>query len=69
MERAALAQWQQEHGDHAYAKARDRLAVALQEAEASVKRDEQRMAGAAVLDMVHDIMSMERRKPAPVESP
>lgn len=65
MERHALDQWRAEHGGHAYATARDALSGALQGAESSVRRGEQNRAGAAVLDMVHDIMGMERVSSAP----
>jgi hypothetical protein len=60
MERNALARWQEEHGHHAYAKTRDRLVGAIQEAETAIRDGEQRKAGEAVLDMVHDIMGAER---------
>lgn len=60
MERNALAQWQQEHGHHAYAKTRDRIAGAIQEAESAIRGEEGRKSGEAVLDMVHDIMGAKR---------
>lgn len=65
MERRALAEWNAEHGSHSYAKARDELARALQLAESSVRGEEQKKAGEAVMDMVHDIMGLYRRLPAP----
>ena len=64
-ETAAMRRWDYEHGHHAYAKARDTLAQALQYAEGSVSRDEQRKAGEAVLDMVADVYGMRRRSDGP----
>lgn len=55
-----LEEWQRMHGHHAYAKARDALANALNVAETSVMHDQQRNAGAAVLDMVADVFGMPR---------
>ena len=49
-----LDDWQREHGGHAYARARDELARALQAAEKDVR------SGAAVLDMVHDVFNLPR---------
>lgn len=60
-ESAALNAWQQEHGAHPYAKARDVLAHALQSAEGTVG------SGDAVLDMVADVFSLSRRK-SPAET-
>lgn len=54
-ETALVNQWQREHGDHAYAKARDALAGACQHAEGTMG------SGEAVLDMVHDIFNLPRR--------
>jgi hypothetical protein len=54
-EEARLRVWQVEHGNHPYAKARDELAGALQQAEGKVGT------GPAVLDMVHDVFGVERR--------
>ena len=55
-ESAMLDRWQTEHGNHPYAKARDGLARACQAAEKDVR------SGEAVLDMVHDIFNLPRRK-------
>lgn len=60
-ERARLEEWQRTHGHHAYAKARDDLAKALNVAETTLKREEQRKAGEAVMDMVHDVFGLLRR--------
>jgi hypothetical protein len=64
METAALRKWDAEHSHHPYAKARDELAKALQIAESSVKREEHDASGYAVLDMVHDVLGLERSSPA-----
>lgn len=55
-ESAQVQRWQEEHGAHAYAKARDQLAGALQGAESAVA------SGEAMLDMVHDVLG--RRRPS-----
>lgn len=53
-EDALVKQWTAEHGSHSYAKARDELAAHLHRAETHGGR------GAAVLDMVHDVLGLER---------
>lgn len=58
-ESEALNVWQQEHGHHVYAKARDELARALQAAEGVMG------SGAAVLDMVADVFNQPRPSRAP----
>lgn len=64
-ETSAMRRWDAEHGSHAYAKARDTLAQALQAAESSVRVEEQENAGEAVLDMVADVYRMRRRSDGP----
>jgi hypothetical protein len=56
MEQAQLQQWDEEHGSHPYARARDTLAQALQSAEGAVH------SGPAVLDMVHDVFGLPRQE-------
>lgn len=63
-----LREWEAQHGNHAYAKARDSLAAALQVAETSVRCEEVMMAGEAVLDMVCDVFSMPRYSAIPKET-
>lgn len=53
-EDAMLRRWQEEHGSHEYANARDELARALRSAEGSVR------SGEAVLDMVADVFELPR---------
>lgn len=53
---AALKEWNEEHGAHPYAKARDELAKALHIAEGTVHRTP------AVLDMVADVFGMPRQQ-------
>lgn len=53
-ETSSLYRWEAEHGDHPYAKARDELADALQNAEVRVGSD------SAVLDMVADVFGLAR---------
>lgn len=53
-ETRAVEAWTAEHGNHAYAKARDELAGAIQNAESRVG------SGAAALDMVADVFGISR---------
>jgi hypothetical protein len=53
-ETQAVARWEDEHGRHPYARARDELSQALQKAEGAVG------SGAAVLDMVRDVFELYR---------
>jgi len=53
-EREQLARWDAAHAHHPYAKARDQLAKALQQAEGTVH------SGLAVLDMVSDVYGIRR---------
>lgn len=58
-ETRAVEAWQAEHGDHPYAKARDELAGALQQAENRVG------SGTAVLAMVADVFGLPRESVGP----
>lgn len=51
--------WQERHGNHPYAKARDELAGALQQAEARIG------SAYAVLNMVADVFSLPRESVGP----